>query len=72
MAENANVLNTKTEGDHGFIAFYKGKRYEVYGKSLIAARDVVQKHTKAKKGYDINITVAENPDGSTVVHTATF
>ena len=70
MAEN--VLNTKTEGDWGYIAFYKGRRYEVYGKSLLAARDIVQKHTKAKKGWEINITVAEKPDGAAVIHTATF
>lgn len=64
------AINTKQEGDCGYVAFYKGKRYEVYGKTLIAARDIVQKHVKAKKGYDINIVIAEREDGSAVVHTA--
>jgi hypothetical protein len=66
------AINTKTKGDSGFIAFYKGKRVEVYGKSLLSARDTVQRHFKAKKGYEINIMVAEKPDGSPVVHTADF
>ena len=65
------LLNQKTEGDCGYVAFYKGKRYEVYGKTLLAARSVVAKAVKAKKEYDINITVAERQDGSTVIHTAT-
>lgn len=65
------ALNVKQPGDSGFVAFYKGKRYEVYGKTLILARDVVQQHTKAKKAWEINIMMAERPDSSTVVHVAT-
>lgn len=64
------ILNTKQPNDCGFVAFYKGRRYEVYGTSLLAARDVVQKFTKAKKAYDINIMIAERADGTDVVHTA--
>lgn len=62
------AINTKQEGDYGYVAFFKGTRYEVYGKTLIAARDIVQKHCKAKKGYDINIMLAEKPNGETVTH----
>jgi hypothetical protein len=65
------AINQKQPGDYGFVAFYKGKRYEVYGPTTLKARDLVQAHVKAKKPWDINITVAERPDGSTVEHTAT-
>ena len=65
------TINTKQIGDCGYIAFYKGKRYEVYGKTLLFARDIVQKHLKVKKGYDINIMIAEREDGSVVEHSTT-
>lgn len=68
----ALLINQKQNGDHGYVAFYKGKRYEVYGKTLLEARGVVQKHVKTKKPWDINIMVAERPDGSTVVHAPNF
>ena len=62
------TINTKQSGDSGYVAFYKGKRVEVYGKSLLAARTTVAKHFKARKEYDINILIAEREDGSPVVH----
>jgi hypothetical protein len=34
------ALNEKSTGDYGYVAFYKGKRYEVYGKTLLAARGI--------------------------------
>ncbi len=67
----AKILNTKGAGDCGFVAFYKGAEYHVYAATLLKARDIVAKHCKAKKAYDINIMIAEREDGSEVIHTAT-
>ena len=63
------AINEKKIGDCGYIAFYRGKRYEVYGATLLAARSVVAKHVKAKKEWEINIMIAERADGSEVIHT---
>jgi len=72
MKMDAKTLNAKSDGDCGYVAFYKGMRYEVYAKTLLAARDIVQKHCKAKKAYEINILIAERADGATVEHSADF
>ena len=70
MVSFTMALNTKKDGDHGYIAFVKGQRVEVYGDSLLAARKVVAEKFKIKpnKEYTINIMVAEKPDGTPVVH----
>lgn len=60
------------KGDNGYVAFYKGKKYEVYGDTLLKARDALAAHLKLppKKHSDINITLAQK-GGKDVVHTPT-
>lgn len=59
-------LNTKTEGDRGYIVLYKSIKYEVYAKTTYAAQQVVAKHFKVKpnKHHQIDVYLAENADGS--------
>lgn len=52
---------------NGYIAFYKGKRFEVYAETILKARDLAAAHFKAKKAYDVAVMLAEK-DGETVLH----
>jgi len=58
----------------GYVAFYQGKRIEVYAPSLYAAQNKVAEQLKvpAKKQHLISVTLCEHEDGSEVIHTATF
>ncbi len=64
-------LNTKTDGDLGYIAVYKGKGYGVYAKSLSDAKDTAVRLLKAKKRWDVDVYLCEKPDGSQVTQTIT-
>lgn len=66
------ALNVKQPGDNGYVAFYKGKRVEVYGPTLFLAREVVKNHFKVKKPWTINIMIAEDSEGKEVIHRADF
>jgi hypothetical protein len=59
------------DGDNGYIAFYKGKKMEVYADSSLHARDKAAKLFKAKKSYDVRVVLAEK-DGKQVIHNAYF
>ena len=54
---------------NGYIAFYKGKKMEVYADTSLEARDIAQAAFKAKKGYEVTVMLAEK-DGKEVIHTA--
>ena len=65
-------INTKTAGDSGYVAFYKGRECEVFAASSYAAQLKAATHFKARKSYDVAVVVAERPDGATVTHTPDF
>lgn len=54
---------------NGYIAFYNGKRIEVYAATLLAARNEAAKllQVKAKNAYKIAIALAEK-NGEQVVN----
>ena len=54
---------------NGYIALYRGKRHEVYADTLLAARDEAAAHFKARKAYEVSVTLCEI-DGVDVVHRA--
>jgi hypothetical protein len=57
---------------YGYIALYKGKRLEIYSdKGIYPAQVEAAKQFKAKKVWEVHIVLAERPDGTEVVHTAT-
>jgi len=56
---------------NGYIAFYKGKRIEVYADTKYNAQQEAAKQFKAKKSYDVTVVLAEK-DGQEVIHTADF
>ncbi len=54
---------------NGYVCFYKGKKIEVYADSTYAAQQKAALLFKAKKSYEVNVTLAEK-DGEPVVHVA--
>ena len=66
------TLNTRKDGDYGYIAFYKGKKVEVYAPSSYAAQKLASVHFGVKRSYEITVVLCERSDGSQVVHTPDF
>jgi len=58
-----------TEGKNGYVAFYKGKRIEVYADTMYQAQKKAAEIFKAKKSYEVNVALAE-VDGKQYVHNA--
>lgn len=68
--EETKPINQKQDGDSGYVGLYKGKRAEVYSKTKYEAQQLLAKHFKAKKSYDVTVALAEKPDGSQYTHVA--
>ena len=56
---------------NGYIAFYKGKRAEVYADTSYEAQQKAALLFKAKKRYEVSVMLAEK-DGRQVVHAPAF
>jgi hypothetical protein len=56
---------------NGYIAWYNGKRLEVYAESAYKAQLKAAELFKAKKSYEVDVKLAEK-DGKPVVHVADF
>lgn len=56
----------------GYVAFYNGKRHELYAPSLYAAKLAAVAHFKPpkSKAHMVSVVLAEK-DGQPVVHVAT-
>jgi hypothetical protein len=54
---------------NGYIAFYKGKRTEVYAATSYEAQKQAAEFFKARRSYEVRVMLAEK-DGEPVVHTA--
>ena len=52
---------------NGYVAFYRGKRIEVYAATTIEARDKAAASFKARKAYDVTVMLAEK-NGEPVTH----
>lgn len=52
---------------HGYICFYKNKRFEVYADTSYQAQQKVAKEQKIKKAYEITVVLAEL-NGKPVAH----
>lgn len=58
----------------GYICFYNRERHEVHADTSLQAQEAAREHFQKKfprrkvKGYDISVMIAENDDGSPVVH----
>lgn len=55
---------------NGYIAFYKGKKLEVYAASSYEAQQKAAALFKARKSYEVTVVLAEK-DGQQVTHIAT-
>ena len=62
------TVNTKTEGDKGFVAGYAGKKIGVYAENLYAAKQKAIAHFKpTKKNMGLLwITLAEDSEGNII------
>ncbi len=56
---------------HGYVAFYKGLRLEVYADSSYDAQLKAAALFKAKKSYDVTVVLCEL-NGKQVEHAADF
>lgn len=52
---------------NGYLAFYKGKRLEVYAETSYQAQEKAAKEFKAKKSYQVSVMLAEK-DGQPITH----
>jgi hypothetical protein len=59
------------ENMNGYVCFYKGKRVEVYATTTHNAQIQAAQMLKAKRSYDVSVTLAEK-NGQSVVHTPSF
>ena len=55
---------------NGYVAFYRGRRMDVYAESSIAARNKAAAAFKSRKAYEVTVVLAEK-EGAPVIHTAT-
>ena len=55
---------------NGYVAFYRGRRMDVYAESSIAAQSKAAAAFKARKAYEVTVVLAEK-EGAPVIHTAT-
>lgn len=56
---------------NGYVAFYKGRRIELYAATSFEAQKEAAIILKARKSRDVNVMLAEK-DGEQVIHTADF
>ena len=56
---------------NGYVAFYKGRRLEVFADSSYSAQLKAAAHFKAKRSYDVTVVLCEI-NGQEVVHTADY
>lgn len=56
---------------NGYVCFYRGKRLEVNAETTYQAQQIAAKQFKAKKEYEVAVTLAEK-GGKQVVHTPLF
>jgi hypothetical protein len=64
---NEVLDQNESDGKNGYIAFYKGKKIEVYANSSYEAQQKAAAIFKAKKTYDVTVKLATK-DGEQVVH----
>lgn len=68
----ASISTNQEEGKNGYIAFYNGKKIEVYANSSYEAQQkalkTFQSQSRKKiQGWEINVTIATK-DGEDVIH----
>jgi hypothetical protein len=56
---------------NGYVAFYKGRRLEVYAPTSYDAQLKAAALFKAKKSYEVNVVLC-TVNGRDVIHTADF
>lgn len=66
-------INTPSDGNCGYVAFYSGRRVEVYANTLYEAKQRVVKHLKVppKREHMVSVMLAE-VGGKGVTHVADF
>lgn len=65
-------INSKSDGDCGYIAFYKSKEIELFAPTKLKAQNLAAEHFRTKKSWEVDVWLAEDKEGNCVEHTATF
>lgn len=67
-------INTKQEGDCGYICMYGDKKVALYAKDMWAAKVAAIAHFKVKKSkeYLVSAYLCEKSDGSQYVQSTSF
>jgi hypothetical protein len=47
------------ENNRPYIAFWRGKRHELFAKTSFDAQEAAAKHFKAKKSYEVSVLLAD-------------
>ena len=65
-------INTKSEGDCGYVAGFSGKKVGIYTASLYAAKQKAVAHFKPRRSQEhmVWVLLAERADGSVVEQVA--
>jgi hypothetical protein len=71
MHAQGNLELTGARQMNGYIAFYRGKKMEVYAATSLEARDKAASAFKARKAYDVTVMLCEK-DGEQVTHSTAF
>ena len=74
MVGTSMTINSKQDGDCGYVFFYHGKRIELYAKTLFDAKQLAVAHFNPPKSkqHMVHGQIAENQDGTPVHHVADF
>ncbi len=65
-------MNQQTQqGKNGYLAFYRGKKLEVWASTSYEAQKIAAEKFRAKKSYEVDVYLCEQ-NGKQVVHTPDF
>lgn len=59
---------------YGYLAYYNGKKTEIYAKTAWEAKLAAIAHFRVRKAQEhmVSVILCERPDGSAVTHATTF
>lgn len=53
---------------YGYVAFYKGQRWELRAASTLQAQTIAAGHFGARRPREVTVVLAEDSNGKPVVH----
>ena len=62
------AADSDSDGLYTYVAMWRGKRAEIKAKTTLEAQRKAAEQFGAKKSYEVDVMLAQRPDGSDVVH----